>query len=166
MFSKSYSTLLENINSSILTEYTTFKDILNLQRITCYHSTALDNLSLKTIKDTPMHIGSKLQADFRADFYMCDNEDYDVFYLYKIIVVLKNVYPELVIDDGYNANLDLELQYKNKGYNFIVYKNVGEGNVKHQNLSLVALAPLQSFVSINKIRTYRSKDCNIINTRY
>lgn len=124
----------------ILDNNTKFEDLKNLDTINVFHSCSTDNL-IKRFEDNPdknIHAGTLYQAIDRADYKINDEELYHTAYIYEITVSLNGLKEELVIDDGERANSDFEDTFK-KDYNILAYKNVGEGNVKYENLSLIIL---------------------------
>lgn len=85
-----------------------------------------------------IHAGSLIQAIWRADFKVNDQESYDVAYVHEIIFDGGNVYPRLIDDPGYNVDQADEDQYKPK-WDTLLYHNTGEGFADRTNLSIIIL---------------------------
>ena len=124
----------------ILEQNTFFNEIKNSSRLTVYHSCSVPNLN-KRFKNNPdknIHAGTLYQAICRADYKVNDEELYDEICIHEIDISLEGLYPKMVIDDGENANSIKEDKFKPK-WNLLVYKNVGEGDIRDNNLSVIIL---------------------------
>ena len=124
----------------ILEQNTTLEQIKNTDTLKVYHSCSTENLAerFKASPNKNIHAGTLYQALDRADYKINDEELYDTAYIHEITINLNGLYPKLVKDDGENANSDMENRYKIY-WNVLVYKNVGEGRIKDQNLSVIIL---------------------------
>jgi hypothetical protein len=93
-------------------------------------------------------VGSKLQALIRADYMLNDEEKYEQYYLYEVILDVGKIYPKVHADDGSDHDISYGIDVSND-YDLIAYKNTGEGDIRRENLSLIILNP--SNVISNKI---------------
>ena len=138
-FNSTYSTLFETYANNVieLTPTTTMDDIINSEQLICYHSSDKLNLSI----NSQIHVGSKDQAMRRADYKVNDNEEFELYYLHKLIISPSRIYPKLIDDDGGDHESDIHSELS-KDYDVVIYKNVGEGlSKKYINLSLIILNP-------------------------
>lgn len=130
---------MENILS--LNETTTKTELLNSNKIKVYHSCSFKGDFFSRIKNKPeknIHAGSLFQAIWRADFKVNDNQDYNISYVYELILEPTKIYPDLILDEGYNVDQSEEDKYK-KNWDILIYKNTGEGYIKDENLSIIIL---------------------------
>jgi hypothetical protein len=132
IFNQSYFLIKEYFN---LSENSKFDELKNKNIIKVYRSSAERD---KFKYNTGIHAGSKKQALIRADLKVNDDEECDKSYLYEIIYKLGKVYPSLIDDDGSNHDIDFST-YIEMGYDSLIYKNTGEGNIKDENLSIIIL---------------------------
>ena len=85
-----------------------------------------------------IHAGSFIQAIWRADYKINDEEEYDKAYVYEITFKLGKIYPELIHDSGYDVDQVNEDKYKPQ-YDTLLYHNTGEGFSDRENLSVIIL---------------------------
>ena len=128
-----------------LTPDTTFEELSKMGTIRTYRSSAKND---KTSYQSGSHVGSKLQALIRADYMLNDEEKYDEYYLYEVILDVGKIYPKVHADDGSDHDISYGIDVSND-YDLIAYKNTGEGDIRRENLSLIILNP--SNVISNKI---------------
>jgi hypothetical protein len=122
------------MNRIILTADTDFIQLIDSDVVTAYHSSGYKNL-------TPypnMHCGDLKQALYRADYKMNDECLYNESYIYALDISLKGLSNELILDRGFKQDLLFEDSFK-KEYNVLCYKNISEGDVYKNNLSLIVL---------------------------
>lgn len=124
----------------ILQQNTTFENIKESDTLIVYHSCSTKKLKerFKNNPDKNIHAGTLVQALHRADYKINDEGLYKKSYVHEIHLKLSQVYPKLVKDDGKNSDSSMEDSYKSK-WNILVYKNVGEGYIEDQNLSVIIL---------------------------
>lgn len=134
-------TFYESFFSKELLPNTKFEEVLNLENLKVYRSSAKPD---KTTYESGSHAGTKQQALIRADYMINDEEKYDEYYLYELLVNLGNVYPKLLPDDGSDHGYGFVKDLKN--YDTAFYKNTGEGDIKNENLSIIIINP-KSIVS-------------------
>lgn len=121
----------------MLTSKTKLSDILNKETLKVYHASAQRVLKIDSSKG--LHVGSLDQARDRADFYVNDECLYSDYHIHELTIRLPgrdNIHR--VIDKGYRANIAEENSFAQKS-DILVYRNVAEGKVKEQNLSLIIL---------------------------
>jgi hypothetical protein len=136
-FEKLVNLIKESSFSQIeLTPYTTFDEIRNAKTIKTYRSSARNNSTYRF----GYHVGSKKQALIRADFMLNDEEKYNEYFLFELMLNVNRVYPELEMDDGSDHGASYGKDLKDN-YDIIVYKNTGEGTIEDENLSLIILNP-------------------------
>lgn len=124
----------------ILEQNTPFDKIKELDTLIVYHSCSTKKLK-ERFKDNPdknIHAGTLIQALFRADYKINDAGLYKKCYVHEIHLKLNNLYPNLVKDDGKNSNTSMEDTYKSN-WDILVYKNMGEGYIDDENLSVIIL---------------------------
>jgi hypothetical protein len=124
----------------ILEQTTTFDTIKEADTLIVYHSCSTNKLKerFNNNPDKNIHAGTLLQALCRADYKINDEELYKKAYVYEIKIELDGVCPDLVKDDGKDSDSSMEDTYKSN-WNILVYKNVGEGRVEDENLSVIIL---------------------------
>lgn len=136
---KLYSeSVLKNL---VLDRYTSFENILKSNTITVYHSCSFKGDFFQRISNRPdknIHAGSLFQAVWRADFKVNDEEVYPVAHIYELVLEPKNIYKQLVIDNGEDVDQSNEDSYKEE-YDLLVYHNTGEGHIHEPNLSVIIL---------------------------
>ena len=132
-----YNTLLENIHPSMeLMPDTTFEEIKEAGSIICYHSS--DKEDLNPVRDG-IHLGTKDQAVWRADYMVNDDQLFDEYNLHKVLLNVGRVYPDLIEDPGTDHGEEYKSELSAE-YDTLVYINKAEGDSsKHLNLSLIAL---------------------------
>jgi hypothetical protein len=134
---KIVKTFLESFyNTQELLPDTSFEDVQNMDSLKVYRSSAR---SFENDYTSGSHAGTKQQALIRADYMVNDEEKYEQYYLYELIVQLGNVYPSLLTDDGSDHGYDYVSDMKN--YDTAFYKNTGEGNIRNENLSIIIINP-------------------------
>lgn len=69
-----------------------------------------------------------------------DDEQYEKYYLYELVVDIGKVYPRLLKDNGQDHGYDYSLDLSNK-CDTAFYKNTGEGDVRNENLSIIIVNP-------------------------
>lgn len=119
-----------------LTPNTKLKDIINLSYIKVFRSSARPN---KNDYTSGSHAGTWQQAMIRADYMINDEEKYEKYYLYELILRLGNIYPKLLPDDGSDHGYDYVNDLGN--YDIAFYKNTGEGDIRNENLSVIIINP-------------------------
>lgn len=130
-------TFLESFfNVQELEPNTKLGDIINRPYITVFRSSARPN---KNDYVSGSHAGTKQQALIRADYMINDEGRYDTYYLYKLILRIDKVYPELLPDDGTDHGYDYVKELKD--YDIAFYKNTGEGDIRNENLSVIIINP-------------------------
>lgn len=130
-------TFLESFyNIQELSPNSKLKDIINLPYLKVYRSSARPN---KNDYTSGSHAGTWQQAMIRADYMINDEEKYEKYYLYELIVRIENVYPKLLPDDGSDHGYDYVKDLGN--YDIAFYKNTGEGDIKNENLSIIIINP-------------------------
>lgn len=112
------------------------KDIIKHPYLRVYRSSARPE---KNDYISGSHAGTKQQALIRADYMINDEGRYDTYYLYKLIIRVENVYPELLPDDGTDHGYEF-VKDLNK-YDIAFYKNTGEGDIRNENLSVIIINP-------------------------
>lgn len=124
----------------ILEQNTSFDDIKKSDKLIVYHSCSVRDLRdrFSKNKDKNIHAGTLLQAMHRADFKINDECLYDKAYIHEIHLNLEGLCPKLTKDDGCNSNVLLEDSFKSK-WNILCYKNVSEGYIRENNLSVIIL---------------------------
>ena len=75
-----------------LTPNTKLKDIINLPYLKVYRSSARPN---KNDYTSGSHAGTEQQALIRADYMVNDEEKFEKYYLYELIVRIQKVCPQL-----------------------------------------------------------------------
>jgi len=131
-------TFLETFyNTQELLPTTKFQDLLNLETIKVYRSSAKPN---KVGYESGSHAGTKQQALIRADYMVNDEEKYEKYFLYELLIDLGRVYPKLLPDDGSDHGYDYTLNLLDK-YDTAFYKNTGEGDIRNENLSIIIINP-------------------------
>lgn len=115
---------------------TKLKDIINLSYIKVFRSSARPN---KNDYTSGSHAGTWQQAMIRADYMINDEEKYEKYYLYELILRLGNIYPKLLPDDGSDHGYDYVNDLGN--YDIAFYKNTGEGDIRNENLSVIIINP-------------------------
>jgi len=119
-----------------LSPTTALGDLENCEYLKVYRSSARPN---KNDYTSGSHAGTKQQALIRADYMINDEEKYDTYYLYELLVKVGNVYPTLLPDDGSDHGYDY---VKDLGqYDLAFYKNTGEGDINNNNLSIIIINP-------------------------
>lgn len=105
-----------------------------------YHSCSIENGLRQRFaaSNKNIHAGSLIQAIWRADYKVNDQEAYPIAYIHKIIFKLGNVYPKLVDDFGYDVDQADEDKYK-PSWHTLLYHNTGEGFADRNNLSVIIL---------------------------
>lgn len=116
---------------------TTFNDVLNLKHILVYRSSARPD---KSGYESGSHAGTKQQALIRADYMLNDDEQYEKYYLYELVVDIGKVYPTLLEDNGQDHGYDYSLDLSSK-CDTAFYKNTGEGDIRNENLSIIIVNP-------------------------
>jgi hypothetical protein len=135
-----YSRLIyENIidNNKELLPNTKFQETLNIDTLKVYRSSAKPN---KQAYESGSHAGTKQQALIRADYMVNDEEKYQKYFLYELIIDLGRIYPKLLPDDGSDHGYDYTLDLIDK-YDTAFYKNTGEGDIRNENLSIIIINP-------------------------
>ena len=124
----------------ILEQNTTLEDIKSSDKLIVYHSCSTKDLNSRFINNPNknIHAGTLLQAVYRADYKINDEGLYTTSYIHQIHLNINDLYPNLVKDDGGNSNSFMEDTYKSN-WNLLVYKNVAEGHIENQNLSVIIL---------------------------
>jgi len=131
-------TFLESFyNTQELLPTTTFTEVLNLKHILVYRSSARPD---KSGYESGSHAGTKQQALIRADYMLNDDEQYEKYYLYELVIDTGKVYPTLLGDNGQDHGYDYSLDLSGK-YDTAFYKNTGEGDVRNENLSIIIVNP-------------------------
>jgi len=131
-------TFLESFyNIQELLPNTKFEQLLNLDSLKVFRSSAKSD---KQNYESGSHAGTKQQALIRADYMINDEERYNEYFLYELIVDLGRVYPTLLQDDGSDHGYDYTLDLTGK-YDTAFYKNTGEGSIKNENLSIIIVNP-------------------------
>jgi hypothetical protein len=131
-------TFLETFyNTQELLPNTKLNDLLNLETIKVYRSSAKPN---KVGYESGSHAGTKQQALIRADYMVNDEEKYQKYFLYELLIDLGKVYPKLLPDDGSDHGYDYTLDLINK-YDTAFYKNTAEGDIRNENLSIIIINP-------------------------
>jgi len=125
-----------------LTPHTKFSDVKGMEYLKVYRSSARPNKHNYT---EGSHAGTLQQALIRADYMINDEEKYDEYYLYELIIRLGRVYPSLLKDDGSNHGYDFISDMKD--YDTAFYKNTGEGGIINENLSIIIINPDSVFKS-------------------
>jgi hypothetical protein len=130
-------TFLESFYNTVeLLPTTTFDEARNAGALKAYHSSMhKSNAGYRS----GSHAGSKKQALIRADYMVNDEEKFDEYYLYELILKVENVYPELLPDDGSDHGYDYVAGMRD--YELVFYKNTGEGSVDDENLSVIIIDP-------------------------
>jgi hypothetical protein len=113
---------------------TSLEEIKKQKSIFAYHSTGLHVFEPRE----NLHCGSLVQAVFRADYKINDEQLFDHAYIYKLHISLEGLLDDVILDDGYESNPNFEDVLKSK-CNVALYKNVAEGYKKDKNLSLLVL---------------------------
>jgi hypothetical protein len=131
---QSYSLFFETFQPLTLYPYTDFYTLKGAETLKLYRASAKPSMTFRS----GMHCGTLQQALIRADYMVNDEEKYEEYYLYEIVYKMGSVYPELVPDDGTDHTEDVH-HYIEKGYDTLVYKNTGEGDIKNNNLSIIIL---------------------------
>jgi len=134
-----------------LTPHTKFSDVKGMEYLKVYRSSARPN---KHNYAGGSHAGTLQQALIRADYMINDEEKYDEYYLYELIIRLGRVYPSLLKDDGSNHGYDYVSDMKD--YDTAFYKNTGEGDIRNENLSVIIINP-DSIIS-SKMSSVLSKE--------
>jgi hypothetical protein len=119
-----------------LTPHTKFSDAKGMEYLKVYRSSARPN---KHDYTEGSHAGTLQQALIRADYMINDEEKYDEYYLYELIIRLGRIYPSLLKDDGSNHGYDYISDMKD--YDTAFYKNTGEGDIRNENLSIIIINP-------------------------
>ncbi len=135
-----------------LTPDVTFEEAQKASSLKVYRSSARPN---KQDYTAGSHAGTKQQALIRADYMLNDEQKYDEYYLYELVVTLDRVYPELVEDTGTDHGYDFTSDIASN-YDIAFYKNTGEGDVRRENLSIIVINP-KSIQSSKMVETL-SKD--------
>lgn len=146
-----YNLLIESSNINELLPTTTFESLKRLDKIKVYRASARKN---KTTYNPGDHAGTEQQALIRADYMVNDEERYDQYYLYELEIKLSRIYPVLESENGQDHGND---HYKHlvKDYDLVIYKNMGEGNIKNPNLSIIILNP-RIIISSKFVKTLTS----------
>jgi len=134
-----------------LTPHTKFLDVKGMEYLKVYRSSARPNKHNYT---EGSHAGTLQQALIRADYMINDEEKYDEYYLYELIIRLGRVYPSLLKDDGSDHGYDYVSDMKD--YDTAFYKNTGEGDIRNENLSVIIINP-DSIIS-SKMSSVLSKE--------
>jgi hypothetical protein len=123
-----------------------------------YHSCSIaDNLHQRfKISNKNIHAGSMIQAIWRADYKVNDQETYAKAYVHEILIELGNVLPELVNDAGFDVDQDQEDIHKPM-WDTLLYHNTGEGFANRENLSVIILNK-NNIKNITLHSTWRSDD--------
>jgi hypothetical protein len=114
----------------------TFDEARNAGSLKAYHSSMHKSNAGYRVGS---HVGSKKQALIRADYMVNDEEKFDEYYLYELILKVEKVYPELLPDDGSDHGYDYVSGMQD--YELAFYKNTGEGSVNDENLSVIIIDP-------------------------
>jgi hypothetical protein len=134
-----------------LTPHTKFSNVESMKYLKVYRSSARPNKHNYT---EGSHAGTLQQALIRADYMINDEEKYDEYYLYELIIRLGRVYPSLLKDDGSDHGYDYISDMKD--YDTAFYKNTGEGDIRNENLSIIIINP-DSIIS-SKMSSVLSKE--------
>lgn len=105
-----------------------------------YHSCSMQSGVLERFNKSHknIHAGPLVQAIWRADYKVNDQEAYPVAYIHEIVFKLGNVCPFLMSDPGYDVDQEQEDAYKPR-YDTVLYHNTGEGFADRPNLSVIIL---------------------------
>jgi len=153
-FNTTFNTLVESLSLPVLSPSTTLEDLMNTKTIKVYRSSAKPN---KMYYKAGFHAGTEDQAYRRADYQVNDEELYDRYYLYELILKVGNVYPKLVEDKGEDHGADFGSELSNE-YDLLVYKNTGEGDYhNYENLSIIGLNP-NNIVSSKMVKELSSEE--------
>jgi len=133
---------LESVSKNlVLDRHTSFREVLNSNTITVYHSCSFNGDFFKRISSRPdknIHAGSLFQAVWRADYKVNDEEAYPISYIYELVLQPERIYNQLIHDSGENVDQADEDSYK-ENYDLLVYHNTGEGHANESNLSVIIL---------------------------
>lgn len=112
------------------------QDVMNTPYLKVYRSSARPE---KNDYQSGSHAGTWQQAMIRADYMINDEEKFEKYYIYELIVSVDNVYPKLLPDDGSDHGYGF---VKDLGkYDIAFYKNTGEGDIRNENLSIIIINP-------------------------
>ena len=137
-FNQLYQLMCENFgNNQELLPTTKFSDLQNINTLKVYRSSAREN---KVGYESGSHAGTKQQALIRADYMVNDEEKYEKYFLYELVIDLGRVYPKLLPDDGTDHGYDYTLDLIDQ-YDIAFYKNTGEGDIRNENLSIIIINP-------------------------
>ena len=133
---------LESVSKNlVLDRHTSFREVLDSNTITVYHSCSFNGDFFKRISSRPdknIHAGSLFQAVWRADYKVNDEESYPISYIYELVLQPERIYNQLIHDSGENVDQADEDSYK-ENYDLLVYHNTGEGHKNESNLSVIIL---------------------------
>tara|TARA_R100001129_G_scaffold29824_1_gene19788 strand:- start:104 stop:625 length:522 start_codon:yes stop_codon:yes gene_type:complete len=142
-----------------LTDSTTFDDLMDMKQVICYHVSDF-NLTKESIERKNLHVGPLTTSEYRADYKWAQLGEEGDQYLYKVVVNLDKLYPELYEYDDPEENTSIA---ESKGFSVMAYLNLfddynPDGSMYNEvpagppPLALVILDP-SAINNIQKVKT-------------